>query len=301
MKTIKVGKYAYLKDMDRGVYPVFSREIRRRVRNKKAVNIAVVGEAGEGKSYIGIQIARMIHPNFKVKQVIFGLKEYLLLTLRLGMGKPIVFDEPSYAMGKRDWYKEINKVLVLSIESSRFKVHPLIIPVINLNLLDKSIRSYLIQYLVHVLDRGKAIVYRIRAAQHKDGFYRYHMCNIHYGMMDNNKCKKDSCLGCRKIMGCKLMRAQYERKKALTQDARYESSLVEAEKKELSSKDFTTKQFMGLIDRYHSEMCNENGELEAVRIRTVLLVKEQVRIGKDKANFLRQHYLYTRSLNSSER
>ena len=33
------------------------------------------------------------------------------------MGKCIVFDEPSYALGKRDWYKEIQKVLVHTIES----------------------------------------------------------------------------------------------------------------------------------------------------------------------------------------
>jgi len=295
-KLMPVGKWTFEVDTQMGIYPIFSVMIRNRVKHKKAVNIAVVGEAGEGKSYQGIDIARVLDKNFSLSQVVFTFKEFLGLIIHLEHGRPIVFDEPSYAMGKRDWYKDLNKALVLTMESFRFKVHPLIIPVINLNLLDKSIRSYLIQYMVYMIDRGKAIVYRIKAKQSEEGFYKYHLCDLNYEMFDIDKCQKESCLSCQTRSHCKLFRAEYERKKAVTQDERYEQSLTNVEQKELESRDFTTKQFMELIDLYKKEMVNEREELEAIRIRSVLLTRENVKIGKDKANFLRKHYLFQESL-----
>jgi len=133
---------------------------------------------------------------FKLDQVVFTYKQYLRLILKLRMGKPIIFDEPSYAMGKRDWYKELNKALVLTIESQRFKVHPLFIPIINKALLDKTLRSYLIQFQIEMRDRGNAIAYRIYPSQHTEKIYRYTFCKLEYEMFDNHLCKRDSCLDC---------------------------------------------------------------------------------------------------------
>ena len=127
-------------DANRGIAPVFSRELQRRVNKKLASNTAVVGEAGIGKSYMAIQMARILDPNMTIEQVVFTYSEYLKVLMELKMGKPIVFDEPSYAMGKREWYKQVNQALVKTMESQRFMVKPLFISVININLLDKTIR-----------------------------------------------------------------------------------------------------------------------------------------------------------------
>ena len=95
------------------------------------------------------------------------------LLARLKMGKAIVFDEPSYALGKRDGYKELQKVLVHTLESQRFLVHPVFIPIINLALLDKTIRAYLISHVVHVIGRGHSLVYRVKPSQRNEKVYWY--------------------------------------------------------------------------------------------------------------------------------
>jgi ABC-type dipeptide/oligopeptide/nickel transport system ATPase component len=124
---IKIGSNYFVKDINRGYYPLFSLELNRRVVNKEACVVVVVGEAGTGKSYLAMQLARNINKRFNVDQIIFTYSEYceeLANTRHVGI--PIVFDEPSYAMGKREWYKEINQALVKTIESQRFMVRPLI-------------------------------------------------------------------------------------------------------------------------------------------------------------------------------
>jgi hypothetical protein len=145
------------------------------------------------------------------------------------MGVPIVFDKPSYAMSKRDWYKELNKALVQTIESFRFKVHPLFIPIINKSLLDKTVRSYLLQFQIYVHDRGKATVYRLNPSQFDDKTYQYFFCNLEYPLFDRHLCNRETCLDCSKVEEeCQIFRARYERKKASIQDDRYAQQYEES-------------------------------------------------------------------------
>jgi hypothetical protein len=140
----------------------------------------------------------------------------------------IVFDEPSYALGKRDWYKELQKMLVHTLESQRFLVHPLFIPIVNLALLDKTIRAYLISHVVHVIGRGHALVYRVMPSQRKEKVYWYQKGELYYRMFDSELCNKDTCLGCGKLDKCTIFRAQYERQKASIQMERYEQGRDQA-------------------------------------------------------------------------
>jgi len=167
---------------DYGVYPFFTQDILHRIRKKLAVNIIVTGEAGIGKSILAIDIARIIYPNLKIDNIVFTYKQFmdLISSGRLHIGEPIVFDEPSYAISHRDWYKELNKVLVRTMESIRFKVHPIFIPVINQSLLDKTIRRHLLQYQIIVHDRGHASVYRLYPSQTQDNkVYRYRITTLY--------------------------------------------------------------------------------------------------------------------------
>ena len=157
LKVMNFGGWETLVNKEVAVAPYLSSLLRKRVHKKQATNIVVTGEPGEGKSYEACDIARVNMgltktgmDRFKLKQVVFTYSQYLGLIIDLPMGYPIVFDEPSFAMGKRDWYKELNKALVLTIESQRFKVHPLFIPIINKSLLDKTIRNYLIQFQIEM-------------------------------------------------------------------------------------------------------------------------------------------------------
>jgi hypothetical protein len=273
---------------DVGYAPYFSAMLNRRVNRKQATNIVVTGEPGEGKSYHASDICRVLagrtksgKDRFKIKQVVFTFKEYMSLILSLPMGKPIVFDEPSYAMGKRDWYKELNKALVLTIESQRFKVHPLFIPIINKALLDKTLRSYLIQFQVEMRDRGRAVVYRIYPSQHTEKIYRYTMCELEFGLFDNYLCNKESCLDCNKLQSCEIFRAQYERKKASIQEQRYEQAYDDATKQE--SKELTNRQLANMLYHLRDKYRDSEGHLDVGLMIVIASEEIGVNIGHTRS------------------
>lgn len=213
------GYKAYV-DADRGVAPYLQNTLQHRVNKKLSTNVAITGEPGIGKSYLTSDICR-VHEGlddkgqdrFDIDQICYFFGDYMDLTLKLPMGEPIMFDEPSYAMGKRDWYKELNKTLVSTMESSRFKVHPTFVPIINLSLLDKTIRQHLIQFQIVMQDRGKATVYRVQPSQFTEKVYYSYFCNLRYTLLDMHLCQKESCLGCVSLETCNIFRARYERKK----------------------------------------------------------------------------------------
>jgi len=249
---MKIGENFFRRDVGSGLYPILSLELNRRVKNKEATNVVVVGEAGSGKSYAAIQIALGINKRFGINQIIFTYKDYIEEIKHGKMGVPIVFDEPSYAMGKREWYQQINQALVKTVESQRFLVRPLIIPIINLNLLDKTIRDYCIQFQVHIVSRGKARVYRMYASQgHPPKMYRYLFCTLQYPIL-NHECPKKTCLGCKQLSSCQKLRAKYERKKEETQLSRYDEGLELArkmEEREVTLEDIA-KKIIGFKDKY---------------------------------------------------
>jgi hypothetical protein len=225
---------------------------------------------------------------FKLDQVVLRFQAFMRLTVTLDMGKLILFDEPSYAMGKRDWFKEVNKALVLTIESKRFKVHPLLIPIINKSLLDKTIRSYLIQFQIEVRDRGKAVVYRIDPSQHSDKVYRITFCHLDYKMLDWDLCSRDSCLDCDKLTPeketdvCQIFRARYERKKANIQDARYQQAAETADVAE--AHELTNEQILEKLIEFKDLLINqETGRLDADLVRIVAKDKLGISMGHSRA------------------
>jgi len=277
-----------------GVSPFFSSQLRYRVNHKLYTNVAVVGEAGIGKSYSAIDLARICegltpsgHDRFKVNQIVFRQSEYLSLLPRLRMGKAIVFDEPSYALGKRDWYKELQKVLVHTLESQRFLVHPVFIPIINLALLDKTIRAYLISHVVHVIGRGHALAYRVKPSQRNEKVYWYQMGELYYRMFDTDLCTKDSCLGCKLFDGCSVFRAQYERKKRETQFERYEQAKDQALAKETS--ELTEKQIEEkLIPVMNQFISERTGKLSVGKMRIYLRDEHKISLSAWKTRQLKE-------------
>ena len=289
METIEIpdkkGKI-FLIDREHGVYPRFTYDIRKRLGAKKALNIIVTGEAGSSKSYTAIQLAQNLDPNFDVElQVVYDYSEYMEALLKLPMYRPIVFDEPSYALSKREWYKELQQALVKTIESQRFLVKPLIIPIINQSLLDKTIRSYLIQYLVYCYDRGKAVVYTVKPSHQTDKIYYTRLCKLDYGLLDSDKCKLRSCLGCSRINACQLTRAMYERKKDRIQMSRYEQGKEQALEKE--SRDLTINQLVEVAYSLRDKYVDHEGHIDPKKLRVVLREDKAVRIGMNKSYDIR--------------
>lgn len=284
---LKIGENYFIRDLEMGYYPIFSYELNRRVKNKEACVVTVSGEAGVGKSYMAIQLARNVDKRFGIDQIVFTYGDYTTELKRFKHGLPIVFDEPSYAMGKREWYKQINQALVKTIESQRFLVRPLIIPIININLLDKTLRDFLVIFQVYVYRRGRAVVYRLQASQYEDKLYRHFVCRLEYPPLDFDKCSygiKDSCLDCKDIDVCNLLRAKYERKKKAIQMMRYEQD--EEQSKVRESKELTDAQLYSMIKPYLNE-CKEDDKVIAIRLRALFITKLGIKIGHNKAYALK--------------
>lgn len=287
-QTMKFAKARFKVNKNEGYFPYFQFTLRQRIKKKLAVNVAVVGEAGISKSYIAWTLCLLLRPTFTVNQIVYTYAEYMKQLLKLPIGHPMMFDEPSYAMGKRDWYRQLNKVLVQTIESQRFKVHPLFIPIINMNLLDKTIRDHLIQFVVHAIARGRANVYRLYASQWEEKTYHPYLCSLHYPII--GKCQKDSCIGCRQLEKCNEFRAQYERKKETIQDERYEQAATEANVME--SRAMTDDQLEKLAYKHKAEIVNENGKIDPKKIRLILWEKEHIKIGHSKSYNIKTALLF---------
>lgn len=298
LKVMNYNGWQTLVSSDLNVEPKFQNNIRWRTRHKLATNVCVTGEPGIGKSYEAMDICRVFEGRYKttagswkerfsVKQIVFTHSDYMDLILNLKMGKAIMFDEPSYAMGKRDWFKDLQKVLVQTLESQRFLIHPLFIPIINMSLLDKTIRNYLIQFQIHVVGRGHGLVYRLSPSQSTDKIYREFQCELFYHQFDFHLCKKDSCLGCkqmdpRKGQPCPVFRAQYERKKKHTQYERYEQAKDQAIMKE--SSELTEKQIEAMLIPHLDELISDRtGRISTAKLRLYLRANEKVRISTWKA------------------
>ena len=177
VKPMKMGKHEFLINPKLGYYPYYSVMLRQRVKQKKIVNNVVTGEGGVGKTYFGNDICRVLSPYFDVDDIVFRYLEFMRCVITSPRGTPIEFDEPSYAMSKKDWYKEITKALVKTIESFRFKGKPLFIPIINKSLLEKDIRNYLLQFHVVVHDRGIATAYRLYTSQFREKYIHMKFVN----------------------------------------------------------------------------------------------------------------------------
>ena len=287
LQKLKFSKATFLVNKDLGYFPYFQFILRSRLKKKKAVNVVVTGEAGEGKSYEAWTLCILLDPKFTVDQIVYFYSSYMKLVRHLGMYRPIMFDEPSYAMGKRDWFKQVNKVLVQTIESQRFKIHPIFIPIINKSLLDKTIREHLIQFQVIVRDRGIADVYRIQASQFEEKIYHHPICRLHYPLIGECPTEyfegknRDSCLGCEKLKICPIFRAQYERKKASIQDKRYEQAEAEAEY--LETKVLTDDQIENFLYSIRTKFTNDNGKIDVDLLRIVAREDFGVHLGHNRA------------------
>lgn len=95
-KVVNYHGWKLYQDYAKGYGPYFLNTIMQRLNKKKAVNIVVTGEAGEGKSYMACDICRVVmgRGKFGLDQVVFGYKAFMDLIVDLPAKWPIVFDEP---------------------------------------------------------------------------------------------------------------------------------------------------------------------------------------------------------------
>lgn len=223
VKSFNFSGYRALVDQGQGIYPYFSVDVRGRMKRKLSANIVTTGEGGVSKTYTSALLAKILNKKWNVSEdLVMTFDEYMEQIMRSDKAYvPLLFDEPQDALYNRDWQQDINKALVKTMTSQRFRLRPIIIPIINQSLLDVNIRKYLLNYHVVLLERGQGIAYKLSASQTEDKLFRQRICRIKYGLMDINQCDKESCLRCIKLekktpsggFDCMIWRAIYERKK----------------------------------------------------------------------------------------
>jgi len=251
-----------------GVTLKWFNHIQGRITKKLSTKIIVVGEAGISKTYTALAIAKFFDQRFGVNEVIFGHRDYMELTLKLRAGRWIVLDEPSYVLGKREWYNELNKILVQTIESDRYRVHPLLIPIISKDLLDKTLREHLIQFMIIMYDLGSGEIYRLNRDHFNDKVLYRHICGLKVLTPKRNlqaQCGKHTCLECSKLPNCdKFIWPKYERKRNEIQMQRYKQGMEDIESKERKRLSFRDR--IEISKQNKDKLLDENGEYSVVKL-----------------------------------
>ncbi len=310
-----------------GLSAQFFDQVASRRKNNQAVIIIVTAAPGEGKSYFAMRFAQIFDPNFKIldlhekplpeidpSQIVFERQHFLHLIgndTPLNDGQCLMSDEAQYALGARNWYLDIQKGLVESIESVRSKGLIIIIVALHLELLDKIIRKFVLTYMFHIESRGKAVVYRLFTPRFEHNMRKHRLGEIYLRLPDAGKCDHPNCLRCKKsgilktqwnkrakwqtsgtFTPCKSIRAIYERRKKEFVSNRSDQAKDKAAQRASRDRVVSDKEMSkGFYDHHIKNPDNtqftRNGDLETAYIQIVIEDEMGIPIGKNKAYQLR--------------
>lgn len=223
-------------------------EFLRKRNNKESIVIAVTGPPGTGKTYFGMMLAMILDPKFNIVdtpppdpkddkgQLAFKRQHILFLTgpnSPLKRGQVIELDETHFGVGSRTWGNKDQQALTNYIAAIRSKGIILILVVLHTTMLDKMVRDYVINYEIHVTDRGIGTVYRRWFPQFGDKVFKKRLGKLVLPMPDADICNYPTCLGCKHMSPkkheerCITLRAIYERRK---EDFLNEQATIDQEK-----------------------------------------------------------------------
>ena len=247
------------------------------IRQKKAIRMAFVGPAGSGKTYAALHVAQVMQPSFSVKQIVFSGEDYLRLQNTLKDGQVLMMEEPTYMASARGWQSDWQQAVVRTIESSRFQNNPLLIPVVNRNLLDKVVREHYVNYVMEMFDRGFGRVYFYKQSQWRTDGRRYTETDlaIFEPGVDLARCGRTTCLSCKELPTCnKYIWPQYER----TREEWIDYYQTRDREKLEAKKDTRTAgdKFVELCDHAwdrQAELKNEKGKFDVAVIQYVLTLE----------------------------
>lgn len=208
-----------------GVVTKFLSTISGRINNGQTCQCVFTGRAGRGKSYAMLKLSQILEPFFSIDQVVFTRADFARCVNTLPAKRIICVDETSYVSGKRSWQNPEQQKLMLLWESMRFTLLPVFSAVINISLLDKTLRDYLVVFQVDLRRRGEARCYELHPHPIENTVGVERIQTMFFEIPDWNFCKKPSCLlpACKNLKVCPLLRGRYEMKKHRIQRARYKA------------------------------------------------------------------------------
>jgi len=261
-------------------------DIQHRRKTVKQNMIIVVGEPGEGKSYFALRLAQILDKYFDPDvQVAFERLHLLNLigyNSPLKMGQVIVIDEAQFIAGARRWYDDVQKDVMDHLEAIRSKGFVIIIVALNLQLMDKIIRKYVLNKMMELKKRGFARVYKIWTPQFKDKTYRKTLGDMSLKLPDFELCNYPNCLICKHLDGysgdkrkCITIRAVYERRKRAFLNETNRQSKKKAEVKERRKLSISIKDMIQHVINAKDQLrYNKKGNVEPESIRMILEKKD---------------------------
>jgi len=137
----------------------------RHERHKNVIICATGQSLGIGKSYFLLSAFEKIDPDFTVeKQVVFIPKQFweAVDSLPATEWHPILWDDPTRGLQKRDWYKDVNKTVTSFMKtSSRYKRKDLGFAVPTFDDLDIAIRE-IMTLEAQMKEPGLSKIHRIK-------------------------------------------------------------------------------------------------------------------------------------------
>lgn len=144
----------------------FDEGIRRRNATSRNAIIGVVGDPRSGKSALACQIALRNDRTFTNQRVLYNPNVYFDLEPTMPNPSWLMFDEAGVSLDSHDWQTAVSKALRHNIEMFGFKIINIEVVSCTLGLVEKTHRT-LVQFVIELLDRGRAVVWRI----YSDHFY----------------------------------------------------------------------------------------------------------------------------------
>jgi len=252
-------------DLNRHIWPWFTDTLKKRLESGFNNILLFCGEAGIGKSYAALKICSVLDPTFNIERVTFSAREFISVTNKMQKKQWVIIDEPAISglLGKRTWYQQVQQALVDQLETFRFKQLGVCLCAINANLLDKTVRHYLIHFMIWMVDRGYGKVYRYEPSQFDSKVRTPFMGEIFLGLPPQDLVQ------------------QYEEKRARIQQSRYIRSL-----EELSMKESLRK---GIRELYQEAMTIKDKLIDPRTGRiSVGKLMLHLGIGRSKAQALKQ-------------
>lgn len=129
-------------------------------KNKKDCVISISGQTGEGKSVLGLLIAKEYDKRFDYDRNLIYSRRELKEKIETFPASAFIIDEAINVLYKREWNKGTQKDLIKLLNICRSKGHLLIFIQPAFTDMDKDIRRERIRLWLYVAKRGTGIVYR---------------------------------------------------------------------------------------------------------------------------------------------
>lgn len=284
-KAVKYGNTVFLRGP--GYDTKVIDELLSKINNQESLVIAVTGPPGTGKTYLGKALARILDPKFHCTdtpppppeqdhgQIPFTREHLMYLTgaaSPLKRGQVILPDESHFGIGARGWANRDQQELTNYIAAIRSKGYVLIIIVLHTEMIDKMVRDFVINYEIHVTNRGEGIVYRRWFPQFSKKVYKKRLGKIRLPLPDHEICNYPSCLKCTKLnpdditKRCPTLRAVYERRKDwfLNEQSKQDEETEETEKQDKN------KIINKIVEHQDMLSLNNRGTLDVWSVKNVL-------------------------------